>query len=139
MPLYRRLPKRGFNSFSQDSFSVVNVESLNGFSSGDVVTPSSLKARGLVTNFESGIKILGGGNLKKKLTVVANAFSNSALSKIQAASGECRIAKIADARKDYDSTVPIDLKITVEAKPYVPLVKAPKKAKASPEKPVKQE
>ena len=121
MPLYRRLPKRGFNSFNLESYAVVSLDTLNEFSEGDVVTPSSLKKRGLLRSFEGGVKVLGGGALTKKLTVVANAFSNSALEKIQAASGACLVATPADARKDYDGVKAMDVAKTKPAKRYVPI------------------
>ena len=120
MPLYRRMPKRGFNSFTQDSYAVLSLDALNIFSDGDVVTPAALKAKGLLRNFESGLKILGDGALEKKLTIVANAFSNSALKKIQSVSGQCRIAKFVDALKDYRGIAPIDVAKTTAAVPWVP-------------------
>lgn len=139
MPLYRRLPKRGFTSFTLEEFAVVNVGELNEFSEGSVVTPASLKASGLVHNFENGIKILGEGELKKKLTVVANAFSNSAIKKIVSASGQCRVLKMADGIKDFDGVVKIDVKATVEAKPWVPAPKVVKAPKPKVEKVAKEE
>ena len=134
MPLYRRLPKRGFNSFAQDSYAVVSLDILSQFTEGEVVTPSSLKKRGLLRSFEGGIKILGDGALTKKLTVVANAFSNSALEKIKAALGVCLVATPADARKDYDGVKTIDVAKTTPAKPYVPKprpVRVPRVAKGA--------
>jgi large subunit ribosomal protein L15 len=91
MPLHRRIPKRGFhNPFSRE-FSVVNVESLNGFAAGDVVTPEMLRAHGLVRRPGDPVKILGDGELKTKLTVHAHAFSKSAQQKITAAGGVIEI------------------------------------------------
>ncbi len=133
--MYRRLPKRGFNSFTQDVFALVNVETLNQFSDGDVVTPSSLKQRGILRSFESGIKILGDGDLKKKLTVIGNAFSNTAIKKIQSAEGKCLVAKKEDAMKDYQGIAKIDLEKTAPAKPYV---RSPKPATKSSTKALKR-
>jgi large subunit ribosomal protein L15 len=91
MPLHRRIPKRGFhNPFSRE-FSVVNVESLNAFSTGATVTPETLRARGLVRRSNDDVKILGDGALKTKLTVRAHAFSKSAQQKITAAGGAFEI------------------------------------------------
>ena len=87
MPLHRRLPKRGFSAPFSKSFAVVNVESLNAFAAGDTVTPESLVSRGLVHAQRDGVKILGDGELKVKLTVRAHAFSKSAEQKIAGAGG----------------------------------------------------
>ncbi len=87
MPLHRRIPKRGFHNLFSREFSVVNVESLNAFSAGDVVTPDALRAVGLVRSPGGEVKILGDGELKTKLTVHAHAFSKSAQEKITAAGG----------------------------------------------------
>ncbi len=132
MPLYRRLPKRGFNSFEQEVFAVVNVGSLNDFKAGETITPSLLKERGLLRSFDGGIKILGGGELKKKITVVANAFSDSAITKITSASGNCLVAKLEDARKDYMGLAKLDVAAAVQAKPHP--APQPKKA-PEPKKP----
>ncbi|HYL09178.1 MAG TPA: 50S ribosomal protein L15 [Candidatus Acidoferrales bacterium] len=91
MPLHRRIPKRGFHNLFSREFSVVNVESLDGFASGDVVTPETLRARGLVRRPGDAVKILGDGELKTKLTVHAHAFSKSAQQKITAAGGVIEI------------------------------------------------
>ncbi len=131
MPLYRRLPKRGFNSWTPDELIPVSVGDLNVFSNGDIVTPATLKARGLVKKFEGGIKILGDGELTKKLTVLVNAFSNSAIERIKAAAGQCRVIKKADALKDFDGVAALDVKASIEAKPYVRTPKPPRKSKAS--------
>ncbi|OLC84206.1 MAG: 50S ribosomal protein L15 [Acidobacteria bacterium 13_1_40CM_4_57_6] len=86
-----QMPKRGFhNPFSRE-FSVVNVESLNAFSTGATVTPETLHARGLVRRANDDVKILGDGALKTKLTVRAHAFSKSAQQKITAAGGAFEI------------------------------------------------
>jgi large subunit ribosomal protein L15 len=115
-PLYRRLPKRGFTSFTLHTFAVVNVESLNVFKEGDIVTPASFKKSGIVTNYEGGIKVLGNGTLKKKLTVVADAFSKTAIEKIQKIAGECRVALKADSIKDFRGIAALDLASTKPVK-----------------------
>jgi hypothetical protein len=91
MPLIRRLPKRGFRSPSRLRQGIVNVESLNIFDEGSVVDPKALAARGIVKGHLDGIKILGKGELKKRLEVVAHAFSASARTKIEAAKGAAKI------------------------------------------------
>lgn len=91
MPLHRRIPKRGFHNPFSHEFSVVNVESLNAFSTGATVTPETLRARGLVRRANDDVKILGDGALKTKLTVRAHAFSKSAQQKITAAGGAFEI------------------------------------------------
>lgn len=87
-PLYKRIPRRGFsNKRFTTRYAVVNVSDLNRFNDGDVITPELLKETGLVNKELSGIKILGGGNLEKKLTVKANVFTSSAISKIEKTGG----------------------------------------------------
>jgi large subunit ribosomal protein L15 len=93
MPLHRRLPKRGFSAPFSKSFAVVNVESLNAFAAGDTVTPESLTERGLIHARRDGVKILGDGELKVKLTVRAHAFSKSAQEKIAQAGGTAELLK----------------------------------------------
>jgi len=88
MPLHRRMPKRGFhNPFGRD-YAVVNLEALNAFAAGDVVTPDTLRERGLVRHATRPVKILGDGELKAALTVRAQAFSRSAEQKIASAGGK---------------------------------------------------
>jgi len=88
MPLHRRIPKRGFhNPFGKD-YAVVNLESLNIFAAGDVVTPDSLRERGLSRSATRPVKILGDGELNTSLTVRAHAFSKSAEEKIARAGGK---------------------------------------------------
>ncbi len=90
MPLLRRIPKRGFNNRAfRTEFAIVNVEQLNVFDDGATVTPESLCERGLLKKTLDGIKILGNGELKKKLTVKAQRFSASAKEKISKAGGQC--------------------------------------------------
>src|SRR5580692_5255852 len=87
MPLHRRIPKRGFHNPFGHEFAVLNIEMLNAFAEGDVVTPETLAARGLVRHARRQIKILGDGNLKAAITVRAHAFSQSAEEKITRAGG----------------------------------------------------
>lgn len=90
MPLLRRIPKRGFNHKAfRDELATVNVEALERFADGTVVTGALLMEHGLVGRLRAGVKILGGGTLTKKLTVQAQAFSASAREKIQQAGGQC--------------------------------------------------
>jgi large subunit ribosomal protein L15 len=83
LPLYRRIPKRGFsNAKFKIEYAVINLEDLNAFEDGTVVTPALLSETGMVKQQLSGIKVLGNGNLEKKLTIKAHKFSKSALEKI---------------------------------------------------------
>ena len=90
-PIMRRLPKRGFTNFNRKVFAIVNVESLNVFENDTVVTPELLMETGLVRKELDGIKILGQGELEKKLTVKANKFSGSAVSTIEQAGGKVEV------------------------------------------------
>ncbi len=84
LPLYRRLPKRGFsNSDFKIRYATINVSDLNRFEDGTVVTPELLKEVGLLKNQLDGVKVLGDGELEKKLTIKAHKFSNSATLKIE--------------------------------------------------------
>ena len=87
MPLYRRLPKRGFTNINSKVIVGINVSALEAFEDGAVVTVEELLAKGIVKNPRDGVKILGNGELTKKLTVKANAFSQGAKSKIEALGG----------------------------------------------------
>jgi large subunit ribosomal protein L15 len=87
MPLHRRIPKRGFHNPFSTGFAVLNVERLNVFSAGEVVTPELLAERGLLRQAAQPVKILGEGDLKAALTVRAHAFSRSAEEKITRAGG----------------------------------------------------
>lgn len=92
MPLYRRLPKRGFTNRNSKDIVGVNVETLEQrFDNDAVVTVESLMETGIVKNPRDGIKILGRGELTKKLTVKVNAFSEGAKAKIEAAGGTCEV------------------------------------------------
>ena len=87
MPLHRRIPKRGFTNIFREEFSVLNVDQLNDFAAGTVVTPELLVERGIVTRKSRPVKILGDGDLKAALTVRAHAFTKSAEQKIAGAGG----------------------------------------------------
>lgn len=91
MPLARRLPKRGFNNIFGTTNAVVNVADLNKFEDGAVVTVADMVAAGLVKKTLDGVKVLGNGELTKKLTVQAAAFSASAKEKIEAAGGKAEV------------------------------------------------
>ena len=92
MPLYRRLPKRGFNNARfATNYAIVNVSELNVFEDGAVVDAAALVESGLVNDQCDGIKILGNGEISKKLTVQAAAFSQSAKEKIEAAGGKAEV------------------------------------------------
>lgn len=87
MPLYRRLPKRGFKNPNHLEIVGINVDLLNRFEDGAVVTVEAMMEAGIIKNARDGVKILGKGELSKKLTVKANAFSESAKAKIEAVGG----------------------------------------------------
>ena len=91
MPLYRRLPKRGFKNRNTKSIVAINISALEKFDNEAVVDIEALIAAGIVKNPEDGVKILGNGELTKKLTVKANAFSNSAKEKIEALGGNAEV------------------------------------------------
>ena len=90
-PLYRRLPKRGFNNPFRKEYAIVNLDQLNGFADGTEVTPEILINSGIIKNPLAGIKILGEGDLTVKLSVKANKFSKSAVEKITAAGGTTEV------------------------------------------------
>ena len=91
MPLYRRLPKRGFTNRNTKDIVSINITELNRFEDGAVVTIETLVENGVINNPKDGVKILGNGELTKKLTVKANAFSASAAEKIQALGGTTEV------------------------------------------------
>ena len=91
MPLYRRLPKRGFKNIFAKVYAEVNVETLNRFEDGATVDAVALIESGVLKNIYDGVRILGNGELTKKLTVVANGFTKSAESKITAAGGKVEV------------------------------------------------
>ena len=88
LPLYRKLPKRGFHNKFATVYAVVNVEALNQFEDGAVVDLDALLAKKIVRKANDGLKVLGNGELTKKLTVKANVFSATAKEKIEAAGGK---------------------------------------------------
>lgn len=90
-PLYRRIPKRGFKNHFAVEYTTVNVGDLEIFDNGAVVDTEALMAKGLVKKELDGVKVLGNGTLTKKLTVVANKFSASAVEKIQAVGGKTEV------------------------------------------------
>ncbi|GKU76691.1 50S ribosomal protein L15 [Paenibacillus sp. L3-i20] len=90
-PLYRRVPKRGFNNRFRTEYAIVNIEELNSFAAGTEVTPAVLLEQGIVKNPLAGIKILGNGELNVGITVKATKFSQSAVEKIQAAGGKTEV------------------------------------------------
>ncbi len=100
MPLIRRIPKRGFNNARFTTrYLPVNVEALNAFDNGARVDEAALRGAGLVNGRGDGVKILGDGDLTKKLTVIVNAFSASAKSKIEAKGGTCEVVAAKPAVK----------------------------------------
>ena len=91
MPLYRRIPKRGFTNRNSKIIVGINLCALDAFEDGSVVTIDTLMESGIVKNPRDGVKILGSGELTKKLTVQANAFSASAVEKIEALGGKAEV------------------------------------------------
>lgn len=91
MPLYRRIPKRGFTNRNSKEIIGINVSALERFEDGAVVTVETLLETGIVKNPKDGVKILGYGDITKKLTVKANAFSEGAKQKIEALGGTCEV------------------------------------------------
>ena len=93
MPLARRVPKRGFNNIFAKPLTAINVAALNRFKDGDVVSEKELLDSGVLSKCEYGVKVLGNGKLNNKLTVKANAFSQLAIQKIEAAGGKAEVVK----------------------------------------------
>ena len=91
MPLYRRIPKRGFTNLFGTEYTAINVEELNRFEAGTEVTPELIIETGMAKQVKDGIKILGNGTLEKALTVKAHKFSKSAIEKIEAAGGKAEV------------------------------------------------
>ena len=92
LPLYRRLPKRGFtNARFKIRYATINVEDLNAFEDGTVVTPALLKDKGIIKKGLDGLKVLGNGKLERKLTIQANKFSTNALEKITESGSEAEV------------------------------------------------
>lgn len=91
MPLYRRIPKRGFTNIWATEYAICNVDDLNKFEAGAVVTAEMLKEAGIINKMYDGVKVLGEGTLEKALTVQATKFSKSAIEKIEAAGGKAEV------------------------------------------------
>ena len=91
MPLSRRLPKRGFTNIFAKEYATVNVSDLNAFDDGTVITAEFLKERKLIKKVNDGLKVLGNGELEKKLTVQAKKFTKTAQDKIAAAGGNAEV------------------------------------------------
>ena len=91
LPLFRRLPKRGFKNVNHVNYATINVGDLNRFEDGTVVSPALLKEVGLLTKEYDGLKVLGGGKLERNLTVQAQAFSKSAEAAISAVGGKIEV------------------------------------------------
>lgn len=91
-PIYRRIPKRGFNNAEFTTrYAIINLSDLNRFNDGDIVTLELLKELGIIKKELSGLKVLGNGELTKKLTVKASRFSSKAVSKIESAGGVAEV------------------------------------------------
>ncbi len=91
MPLQRRIPKRGFTNIFRKEYSVVNLQDLETMAGTDPITPEVLMQKGLIKDMKTGVKVLGNGELKVKVTVRAHKFSKSAVEKIQAAGGKAEV------------------------------------------------
>ncbi|MDR2771236.1 MAG: 50S ribosomal protein L15 [Clostridiales Family XIII bacterium] len=91
MPLYRRIPKRGFTNIWKKEYATLNIDDLNRFEAGAEITPQLLLERRIVRKLLDGVKILGDGTLEKNLTVKANKFSKTAVAKIEAAGGKAEV------------------------------------------------
>ncbi|WP_139492778.1 50S ribosomal protein L15 [Brevibacillus dissolubilis] len=90
-PLYRRLPKRGFNNINRKEYAIVSLDALNRFEEGTVVTPELLKETGVISAIRDGVKVLANGELTVKLTVKAHKFSNTAVEKIAQVGGTTEV------------------------------------------------
>ncbi|KAB8127647.1 50S ribosomal protein L15 [Gracilibacillus oryzae] len=91
MPLFQRLPKRGFTNINRKEYAIVNLETLNNFDEGTEVTPELLLETGTISKVKAGVKILGNGKVEKKLTVKAHKFSASAQEAITAVGGKTEV------------------------------------------------
>ena len=91
MPLFRRMPKRGFKNINRKEYAIVNLETLNKFEDGAEVTPSLLVESGIIKDEKDGIKVLGNGTLNKQLTVKASKFSASAKEAIESKGGKAEV------------------------------------------------
>ena len=91
MPLYRRIPKRGFTNIWRKEPEIINIEALNVFDDGAEITAETLREKGLIKKSDKGLKVLGKGKLEKKLTVKANKFSKSAIEAIEKTGGKAEV------------------------------------------------
>jgi len=91
MPLYRRVPKRGFTNVFKKHYSIVNIEKLNLFDNGDVVTAKELIEKGIIKKIDDGVKILAKGTINKKIILKVNKFSQKAAEKIESAGGKIEV------------------------------------------------
>ena len=91
MPLARRIPKRGFNNIFAKPLEIINLNALNKFEDGEIVTAEALFAKGILSKCEYGVKVLGNGKVTKKVTVQAAAFSQAAKEAIEAAGGKAEV------------------------------------------------
>lgn len=91
MPLYRRIPKRGFTNIFGKTYEIVNIDDLNSFEAGAVVTPEILVEAGFIKQVKDGVKVLGDGTLEKNISVQAQKFSKTAIEKIEAAGGKAEV------------------------------------------------
>ncbi len=91
LPLFRRLPKRGFTNFTRKEYAIVNLDQLNRFADGTEVTVELLKNTGIVKDLKCGVKVLGDGELEKKLVVKANKFTKSAVAMIEKVGGKAEV------------------------------------------------
>ncbi len=93
MPLQRRVPKRGFTNIFRKKFQIVNLSDLSRVVGPEVISPQAMEEAGLIKKAELPVKVLGGGEVKGRLTVRANAFSKKALEKIESAGGKVEVIK----------------------------------------------
>lgn len=93
MPLHRRVPKRGFTNIFKTEYAVLNLADLDRFEAGSTVDADALRKAGVVKGSSKKIKVLGNGEITKKLTVIADNFSNTARTKIEAAGGTCQVTQ----------------------------------------------
>lgn len=91
MPLYRRIPKRGFTNIWKKEWAIVNVDDLNKFENGTEVDPGLLMESGMIKKVMDGVKVLGDGTLEKNITVKAHKFSKTAIEKIESAGGKAEV------------------------------------------------
>jgi large subunit ribosomal protein L15 len=92
MPLQRRLPKRGFKNIFKVEYAIINLRDINRIEGLDIITFDVLRDKGIIKNLKDGLKVLGGGEIQRPITVKADAFSASALTKIAAAGGKAEVA-----------------------------------------------